>query len=108
MNLIKHLLSRNYDPTRYVNQVLDFDNKVLTVYLTNLVGQFVGFQQYRPEVEFKRLNLPSEARYFTYSQRGANQWVCSGGDQRGYGKTADEAYNEWVYLTRYNNDGRNW
>jgi hypothetical protein len=72
MNLIKHLLSRNYDPTRYVNQVLDFDNKVLTVYLTNLVGQFVGFQQYRPEVEFKRLNLPIEARYFTYSQRGVN------------------------------------
>ena len=72
MNLIKHLLSRNYDPTRYVNQVLDFDNKVLTVYLTNLVGQFVGFQQYRPEVEFKRLNLPSKARYFTYSQRCVN------------------------------------
>ena len=72
MNLVKHLLSRNYDPTRYTNQVLDFDNKVLTVYLTNLCGQFVGFQQYRPEVEFKRLNLPSEARYFTYSQRGVN------------------------------------
>ena len=72
MNLLKHLLSRNYDPTRYRNQVLDFDNKVLTVYLTNLSGQFVGFQQYRPEVEFKRLNLPNEARYFTYSQRGVS------------------------------------
>lgn len=72
MNLIKHLLTRHYDPSRYTNQVLDVDNNVLTVYLTNLAGQFAGFQQYRPEVEFKRLNLPSEARYFTYSQRGVN------------------------------------
>lgn len=72
MNLLKHLLSRNYDPTRYKNQVLDFDNNVLTVYLTNLAGQFVGYQQYRPEVEFKRLNLPNEARYFTYSPRQTN------------------------------------
>lgn len=72
MNLIKHLLTRNYDPTRYVNQVLDMDEAVLTVYLTNLSGQFSGFQQYRPTVESKRLNDPRDARYFTYSQRGVN------------------------------------
>lgn len=71
-NLVKHLLSRNFDPTRYKNLVLDTDNCVLTVYLNNLAGQFVGFQQYRPDVEFKRLNLPNEARYFTYSQRGVS------------------------------------
>lgn len=72
MNLVKHLLSRNYDPTRYVNQVLDLENSVLTVYLTNLSGQFSGFQQYRPLVKEKRVNHPSQARYFTYSQRGVN------------------------------------
>lgn len=72
MNLIKHLLTRNYDPTRYVNQVLDMDEAVLTVYLTNLSGEFSGFQQYRPTVESKRLNDPRESRYFTYSQRGVN------------------------------------
>lgn len=72
MNLIKHLLTRNYDPTRYVNQVLDMDNSVLTVYLTNLCGQFSGYQQYRPLVKEKRVNHASEARYFTYSQRGIN------------------------------------
>lgn len=72
MNLQKHLLSRNYDPSRYVNQVLDTDNCVLTVYLSNLSGQFVGFQQYRPDVLEKKVNHPKEARYFTYSQRGAN------------------------------------
>ena len=72
MNLIKHLLSRNYDPSRYVNQVLDLEDSVLTVYLPNLAGQLVGFQQYRPLVDSKRLNDAREARYFTYSQRGVN------------------------------------
>lgn len=72
MNLIKHLLTRNYDPSRYVNQVLDFDNNVLTVMLPNLAGQFVGFQQYRPDVTVKKTNHSTEARYFTYSQRGVN------------------------------------
>lgn len=72
MNLVKHLLSRNYDPSRYVNQVLDLYDSVLTVYLTNLSGQLSGFQQYRPLVKEKRVNHPSQARYFTYSQRGVN------------------------------------
>lgn len=72
MNLIKHLLSRNYDPSRYVNQVLDVDNCVLTVYLTNLNGKFVGFQQYRPLVKEKKVNNATDARYFTYSQRQTN------------------------------------
>lgn len=70
MDLVKHLLTRHYDPSRYVNQVLDFDNEVLTVYLPNLAGQLVGYQQYRPNVLEKRTNHPSEGRYFTYSQRG--------------------------------------
>jgi hypothetical protein len=50
MSLQKHLLSRHYDSTRYVNQVLDEDNNILTVYLTNLCGQFLGYQQYRPAI----------------------------------------------------------
>lgn len=72
MNLFKHLLTRNYDPSRYVNQVLDTENCILTVYLSNLCGQFVGFQQYRPLVKEKRVNNAKEARYFTYSQRGVS------------------------------------
>ncbi len=72
MDLIKHLLSRNYDPTRYKNHVLDFQESVLTVYLSNLSGQFVGFQQYRPLVETKKENKPSDNRYFTLCQRGVN------------------------------------
>lgn len=70
MDLVRHLLSRHYDPTRYVNQVLDFENEVLTVYLSNLSGQLAGFQQYRPNVKEKRCNHPSQARYFTYSRQG--------------------------------------
>lgn len=46
--------------------------------------------------------------YHELKERSNHTWICSGGDQRGYGKTADEAYNEWVYLIRYNADGRNW
>lgn len=72
MNLIEHLLQRKYDPSRYVNQALDHDESVLTVYLTNLSGQMVGFQQYRPLVKEKRVNNAIEGRYFTYSQRGVN------------------------------------
>lgn len=72
MNLVKHLLQRNYDPSRYVNQVLDTDECVLSVYLTNLSGRFVGFQQYRPLVKEKRVNHAREARYYTYSQRGVS------------------------------------
>jgi hypothetical protein len=72
VNLFKHLLTRNYDPSRYVNQVLDTENCILTVYLSNLCGQFVGFQQYRPLVKEKRVNNAKEARYFTYSQRGVS------------------------------------
>lgn len=72
MNLIKHLLTRHYDPSRYVNQTLDTQDNILTVYLSNLTGQFVGYQQYRPEEQAKRLNDPKMSRYFTYSQRGVN------------------------------------
>lgn len=72
MKLIEHLLKRNYNPSLYVNQVLDHNDSVLTVYLTNLSGQFVGFQQYRPLVQEKRVNNATEGRYFTYSQRGVN------------------------------------
>lgn len=70
MSLRDHLLSRHFNPDMYVNKVMDEDNNVLTVFLPNLNGQLVGFQQYRPDVTFKRLNKPSAARYFTYCRRG--------------------------------------
>lgn len=70
MDLTRHLLRRNYDPTRYMHQHLDHEDSVLTVLLCNLSGRFVGFQQYRANVTSKHANCPSEARYFTYSPRG--------------------------------------
>jgi DNA primase len=48
---------------------LDEENSILTVYLNNLSGQFVGYQQYRPLETAKRLNDPRESRYFTYSPK---------------------------------------
>lgn len=70
MDLCKHLLQRNYDPTRYKNQVLDLSNNVLTVYLNNMSGQFVGFQKYNPSVMDKKTNNAQDGRYFTHCQRG--------------------------------------
>lgn len=89
LDLVKHLLSRNYDPSRYVNQTLDTSNNVLTVYLPNLAGQLIGYQQYRPLVKEKKVhppevNHPKEARYYTYSPRGVN--ACWGLESLDYTK----------------------
>lgn len=72
MSLYEHLLSRHYDPSLYTNHVLDEHENTLSVYLTNLCGQFVGYQQYRPDEQSKRINDPKMSRYFTYSPRGVN------------------------------------
>lgn len=70
--MINHLKYRNYDVNLYKNHVIDEENHVLTVYLNNLIGQFVGFQQYRSNVHNKRMNDPRNSRYFTYSQKKTN------------------------------------
>lgn len=72
MNLKSHLFSRHYNCSLYKNHILDDEENILTVYLHNLCGQFVGYQQYRPNEQAKRLNDPKMSRYFTYSQRGVN------------------------------------
>lgn len=72
MNLEDHLYSRHYDLKKYKNHVLDKENNILTVYLNNLSGQFVGFQQYRPLQTAKKLNDPKQSRYFTYSPKQTN------------------------------------
>lgn len=69
--MIKHLLSRNYDPSRYNGQFIDPVERVVYLYLYNLSGQMVGIQQYRPDVKEKRLNDPREGRYFTRASRDA-------------------------------------
>lgn len=68
--IIKHLLTRNYDPTRYVNHVIDDHSDTLTVYLNNLSGQFVGYQRYNPNVTDKKTNHSEYGRYYTHCQRG--------------------------------------
>lgn len=67
--MIKHLLSRHYDPSRYMHHDIDHQQRILTVLLHNLSGQYVGFQQYKPDVAVKRHNDPRESRYFTYAPR---------------------------------------
>lgn len=72
MELIPHLLERHYDVHKYINQVIDQDNNILTVYLNDLSGRFIGYQQYNPNTDNKRTNNPKEARYFTYRTPGCN------------------------------------
>lgn len=69
MDLVKHLLMRRYDPSRYKHQTLDTYNNILTTHLMNLSGQFVGFQQYNPQGE-KKVDNAAEGRYFTITPRG--------------------------------------
>lgn len=68
--LSKHLQSRWFNPALYQHKVLDEDNQILTVYLHNLSGQLVGYQQYNPNQTSKRTNDPKDARYFTYVTPG--------------------------------------
>lgn len=67
--MIKHLLQRHFDPSRYKHCYIDHEERIMTVMLHNLLGQCVGFQQYRPDVSKKRNNDPRDSRYFTYTQR---------------------------------------
>lgn len=70
MNLVKHLLSRNYDPSRYQTTWFDHADSVVTVPLYDSGKHLVGYQQYRPLETRKCVNHPREARYFTYTPRG--------------------------------------
>ncbi|AOA58155.1 toprim domain-containing protein [Acinetobacter larvae] len=63
--LLAHLHKRNFSPDLYHNIVLDHCNQRLTVYLNNLSGQFVGYQQYNPRCSDKTFNLPHLGRYYT-------------------------------------------
>ena len=72
MNLVKHLLQRKYDPSRYVNQVLDVENCVLSVFMYNLTGQINGFLQYRPLVTDKSTPNTPDGRYFNATRSNVN------------------------------------
>lgn len=70
MNLHQHLVGRHFIPELYNSIVLDNENELLTVYLHNLSGQIVGYQQYNPNSTDKRTNSKGEARYYTYRTEG--------------------------------------
>lgn len=76
MNLVKHLLSRNYDPSRYQTTWFDPEECLVTFPLYNTAKVLTGYQQYRPNQTSKCLNHPRDSRYFTYAPRGSH--VCFG------------------------------
>jgi DNA primase len=65
MDLIDHLKNRGMDPYRY-SLVVDDQEKIVTFYLQNGAGKIVGYQQYRPDCDNKKMNNAKESRYFTY------------------------------------------
>ncbi|EPJ6996807.1 toprim domain-containing protein [Acinetobacter baumannii] len=67
-----HLRSRYFDVGLYKNIVLDEENQLLTVYLHNLSGQLIGYQQYNPNSEDKSGKDPVNTRYSTYRMAGQN------------------------------------
>lgn len=66
MNLRSHLLGRGMDPSLY-NVMYDDQEDVITFFLHNFTGKIVGYQQYRPLSNLKKVkNEPKTGRYFTY------------------------------------------
>lgn len=69
--LIDHLKSRGMDPFRYAMSIDGAEN-VVSFYLFNLSHQIIGYQQYRPDSDGKKVNDPKLGRYYTYLPRGTD------------------------------------
>jgi hypothetical protein len=63
--LKEHLLSRHLDLELH-RPAIDEVEGVATLYMWNLSGQLVGYQQYRPSGDKKPNNNPREGKYFTF------------------------------------------
>ena len=68
VNLRKHLKDRFVDFDKHKVWV-DEANVVATFPLTNLSGQLVGYQQYRPNMTKEKRNHPKYGRYYTYTNK---------------------------------------
>ena len=72
MDTIKqHLIGRHIDFDLH-HPFIDEDERVAIFLLTNLSGQLIGYQQYRPDADKLQHNHPKEGRYFTYKPKDAN------------------------------------
>ncbi len=64
MDLIKHLLSRHYDPSRYQTTWLDEVQGLITFPLYDLGKRLQGCQQYRPSSMDKKSHSRETSRYY--------------------------------------------
>ena len=64
----EHLLDRHLNLELH-RPMVDEAERVATLFLWNLSGQLVGYQQYRPEGEKKPQNNPKQGKYFTYRKQ---------------------------------------
>lgn len=81
-NIFSHVVERGVDPNVHKFWVDEIEG-VATFPITNLSGQLVGYQQYRPSADKKRKNNPKEGRYYTYTLKdtrgvwGLESWTFS-------------------------------
>lgn len=73
-----HLAERHMDTSIY--NAVWFGEDVVVFGLWNLLGQLVGYQQYRPYAPKSRCNDPKDSRYFTFcSKEGGRGAVTAWG-----------------------------
>lgn len=68
--MLNHLKNRYFTRELYRNVAYNDEERVVTFPLYNLSGQYLGYQQYRPDGDKVRKNNPKLGRYFTYIPRG--------------------------------------
>ena len=68
--LKSHLRDRGMEPNLYGSIHYDSVAWLVTFYLHNGAGEVVGYQQYNPREQSKKLNDPALSRYFTYLPKG--------------------------------------
>ena len=78
LELRQHLVERHLDVSLYSG--VWFGEGVVVFGLWNLMGQLVGYQQYRPHASKTQRNDPKEGRYYTFcSKEGGRGSVTAWG-----------------------------
>ena len=68
---VEHLRSRGMDHTLY-RVYYNCDQGIITFPLYNGMRVMTGYQQYRPDQTFKKINDPKMSRYYTYLPEGVD------------------------------------
>ena len=76
MNMMQHLIDRDVD-IMTDNFMVDDESNCAVFPLYNLVGQFVGFHQYKPYGPKRDHKHPTDSKYFTYLSKPDHKHACA-------------------------------